>query len=130
VRLAEAPPARWAVEAPLAPDEPCPSTEERKVTHPHDWSFLDVDSRAIAARADTGPSDELHLQLEFVAPLADGGDAEALESEDEAKVSVHPVRSADVSSYRVIPALSARPHSSTDLDNRQVVGESNYFDPA
>jgi hypothetical protein len=112
VRLRERPPAPGAAVAALAPHQVGHAPRQRQVAHAHPGAILDVDRAAPAARATPGERDQLDLEVEPVAPLDNALHLKALETDEAAKVILHPllllaprsmttqslVRAADVSS--------------------------------
>src|SRR5439155_19133494 len=100
-----------------------------QIAHPHQRALLHLATPLPAARAATTGRDELDLEVELVTPLRDRRHDEPLESEEPAKLLVHPLflpaprsmttqklaRTADVSSYALNPARSARPHKCSIL---------------
>src|SRR4051794_39236564 len=111
-------------EATPAPDQEGTPAGNRQIPHPHQRALLHLATPLPATRAATTGRDELDLEVELVTPLRDRRHDQPLESEEPAKLLVHPLflpaprsmttqklaRTADVSSYALNPARSARPH--------------------
>src|SRR5438034_5544511 len=115
--------------ATLAPDQEGTPAGNRQIAHPHQRALLHLATPLPAARAATTGRDELDLEVELITPLRDRRHDEPLESEERAKLLVHPLflpaprsmttqklaRAADVSSYALNPARSARPELCSSL---------------
>ena len=107
-----------AAKAALAPDKEGAPSGDRQVAYPHQRPFLHLATRPPAARAAAAARDELDLEVELVTPLRDQRHREPLESEEPAKLLLHPLflpaprsmttqklaRTADVPSYALNPA--------------------------
>ena len=113
----------------LAPDKAGAPPGDRQVAHPHQRPLLHLATPPPTAPAATAGRDELDLEVELVTPLLDRRHPEPLQSEEPAKLLAHPLflpaprsmttqklaRTADVSSYALNPARSARPEKCTTL---------------
>jgi hypothetical protein len=82
-----------AAKAALAPDEEGASPGDGQVAHPHQRPLLHLATRPPAARAASAGRDELDLEVELVIALLDRRNREPLESEEPAKLLLHPLSS-------------------------------------